>query len=859
VISFDEWRARFLELDQCPWRGPRPMEPGDENLLIGRAGMRDSFVQEVLTHQLVVLHGESGVGKSSLLNAGLVNDLRDRGFFPVVCRNWTRDPSSPDRTEDFVAGKVAAELAELGIAVSDGSPGSMISQLDADYGDQAVLVLDQFEELIRHQRAFFLRAMNWVLELNRERSVHVVISLRSEYVHRLKLLNSRVRPFSMSTVELEAVTSADDIRDIVASGNPNGEGCTAAWVAGYPNASEDSDLAGELAISHRAIELVVDEWQKLQHVEFRSGDIGLLHLQGVLYALYARGNGKTVCRADVEAMTAAADGEAQDLFMLGLGESVSRRLDLCEQACRCADPNEALDEALIIGTRSAVQRTVAHLSSGGFKLDREAWDLAELALERELRVLHGVPAEQAEAAFRILYGRNLNLQGGHDLLSADRSAIAFEVGMPSAPAAAPGSKLSELGIGISPWDADPKNLSAGPMLGYSPDELLIEEFRRFAFALEWLATAWLVRPTSPAVDSTMLSLIHDGFGDALERWADAQESGPAAALTLLTGAQGEVFDWTDRVFWPPFDGGNTGLTFVNLRWRNCRVSARIRNVVFANCDFRGTRFEECWFEGAVFLNCLLDGATFGDCDIVGAPRPPAKDITKDGMPSFELRDVNESTRIALTRYRGEDFSASALYSVTSGIAVTTRRDLDSELLEWSRQPGGLTMYGGRLSSLMVRSCRFRDGGQLALRHIAGSSLDIAEQGAVTVDIFGSSIRGLSISRSPGGQVESGEVDLMVRKSVLANTWFDSDLSGTATFDDSQVWQLVNVSDADNFRVTITDCTRYGVVNIGDTAGAGPVAAFTEDVVEDRIDLIHQARLMAYRRDPAMVELGGSAD
>jgi len=82
----------------------------------------------------------------------------------------------------------------------------------------------------------------------------------------------------------------------------------------------------------------------------------------------------------------------------------------------------------------------------------------------------------------------------------------------------------------------------------------------------------------------------------------------------------------------------------------------------------------------------------------------------------------------------------------------------AKLLDWAPQHGGLTMYGGRLSSLMVRSGRFRDGGELALRHIAGSSLDITEQGPAKIQIFGSSIRGLSISRRLGVPDEDGEID-----------------------------------------------------------------------------------------------------
>jgi hypothetical protein len=874
LITLEQWKKNFLDKDTCPWRGPKPMEPGDDDLLIGRQDDRDRFAHEVLTHQLVILHGESGVGKSSLLNVGLVRDLTERGFQPIVCRNWTREAGSPDQPEDFVAAKVATELRSLGIDLDEAAPQSMVEQLNASYGELAVLVLDQFEELIRHQRPFFKRAMDWVVELNSRYDIHVVISLRSEYVHRLKALNAQIRPFSMSTFELEPLTAAEHIRDVMASGNPGHFGSTAFM------RTEDAvpDPAG-LAITLEAIELLLREWQTIQETEFRSADVGLLHLQGALYALHARARpGGNAIRAEhVRQMIAAAAEHHRDIFTLGLTESVARKLDLCEEACLNEDPASSLDEFLIAGTREAVRRTAAHLSSGGFKLDREAWDLAQLALERELRILSEVEEDAVERAFRTIYGLGTAVTppaaGAVDLLSVPRDVVAAAAGMrglasplasseASSEASSLGSSLAsplaELGIAVSPWEADPESLSAGPMFGYPAHEVVIEELRRFAFALEWLTTSSLIRPTSPAVDCTMLSLIHDGFGEALEDWADSEQTGPAAALVLLTGAQGDVFDWIREdadEYWPQFDGAGQDRVIVNLRWYNCRVRARFRHVVFANCDFRGTRFEDCWFEGVVFVNCLLDGAMFGDCDIIGpVVAASAYAYDKEGLPSFALTGLDASTRAALSHYRGEDFSGATLYSVTSGIPVTNRAGSRTKLLAWASQRGGLVMYGGRLSSLMVRSGHFRDGGELALRHIAGSSLDITEQGAAKIQIFGSSIRGLSISRRMGPEEQQGEVELTVLGSVLANTWFDDGLTGTAHFDNSVVWQLLNVSECSTYRVTLENCTRYGAVNIENTENAGPKADFAENGIADRSALVHQARLMAYRREPAMVEL-----
>jgi Pentapeptide repeats (8 copies) len=858
LITLEQWKKNFLDKDTCPWRGPKPMEPGDDDLLVGRQSDRDRFAHEVLTHQLVILHGESGVGKSSLLNVGLVGDLTERNFQPIVCRNWTREAGSPDQPEDFVAAKVATELRSLGIDITDAAPQSMVEQLNANYGELAVLVLDQFEELIRHQRPFFTRAMAWVVELNSRYDIHVVISLRSEYVHRLKALNAQIRPFSMSTFELEALTAAEHIRDVMASGNPGHFGSTAS----LRTRDAVPDPAG-LSITLEATELLLAEWNTIQDTEFRAADVGLLHLQGALYALHARAEpGGTAIRVEhVRQMIAAAAEPHQDIFTLGLTESVARKLDLCEEACLDEDPASSLDEFLIAGTREAVRRTAAHLSSGGFKLDREAWDLAQLALERELRILSEIDPDAVEHAFRIIYGLGTTAApataGAVDLLSVPRTDVAVAASLRAPIGEVQNSPLSELGIVVSPWEADPDGLSAGPMLGYPAPEVIIEELRRFAFALEWLTTSSLIRPTSPAVDCTMLSLIHDGFGEALENWADSEQTGPAAALVLLTGAQGDVFDWAlddPDGSWPQFDGDGQDRTIVNLRWRNCRVTARFRHIVFANCDFRGTRFEDCSFEGTVFINCLLDGATFGDCDIVGpVVSASAAVYDREGMPSFRLTGLDASTRAALTHYRGEDFSG-AVYSVTSGIPVTNQLGGRAKLLDWAPQRGGLVMYGGRLSSLMVRSGRFRDGGELALRHIAGSSLDITEQGPAKIQIFGSSIRGLSISRRIGAEEEPGEIDLTVKGSVLANTWFDERLTGTAWIEGSVVWQLMNVSERSRYRVTLENCTRYGAVNIEDSPDAGRKADFGEHDIADRADIVHRARLMAYRREPAMVEL-----
>ena len=184
---------------------------------------------------------------------------------------------------------------------------------------------------------------------------------------------------------------------------------------------------------------MLGEWNTTQETEFRSADVGLLHLQGALYALHARAKpGGTAIRAEhVRQMIAAAAERNRDIFTLGLIESVARKLDLCEEACRDEDQASSLDEFLIAGTREAVRRTAAHLSSGGFKLDREAWDLGQLALERELRILSEIEPDAAERAFRTIYGLGSTVApaaaGGVDLLSVPRAVVAAAAGLSGPP------------------------------------------------------------------------------------------------------------------------------------------------------------------------------------------------------------------------------------------------------------------------------------------------------------------------------------------------------------------------------------------------------------------------------------------
>lgn len=68
--------------------GSRPFQDTnyDRRLFFGRDDEKQALLHLVLAENLVVLFAKSGLGKTSLINAGLLQTLRERGFLPIKVR-----------------------------------------------------------------------------------------------------------------------------------------------------------------------------------------------------------------------------------------------------------------------------------------------------------------------------------------------------------------------------------------------------------------------------------------------------------------------------------------------------------------------------------------------------------------------------------------------------------------------------------------------------------------------------------------------------------------------------------------------------------------------------------------------------
>jgi WD40 repeat protein/tetratricopeptide (TPR) repeat protein len=146
-------------------------------------------------HKLTIIYGQSGVGKSSLVMAGLVPALKKtsvgtREVLPVLLQVYT----------DWVAGlgnKLAAELGAIrsgrGAPAPAGAPldsvAAIISQLqkNADRNLLTVLIFDQFEEFFfaGKEQAKRLQFFEFLRDCLNIPFVKVMLAVRSDFLHYL--------------------------------------------------------------------------------------------------------------------------------------------------------------------------------------------------------------------------------------------------------------------------------------------------------------------------------------------------------------------------------------------------------------------------------------------------------------------------------------------------------------------------------------------------------------------------------------------------------------------------------------------------------------------------------------------------
>jgi hypothetical protein len=163
--------------ERNPWLGLASFTEETRNYFFGRDEEVAELARRVQRKLLTVLFGQSGLGKTSILRAGLVPRLRAQGYCPIYVRiAYSRDapePADQIKAAIRVNARLSGEWTQAGVAVEGESLWEFMHHRDDVLRDQSgatlipLLIFDQFEIFTLAQSDEFgrARAARFVSEL----------------------------------------------------------------------------------------------------------------------------------------------------------------------------------------------------------------------------------------------------------------------------------------------------------------------------------------------------------------------------------------------------------------------------------------------------------------------------------------------------------------------------------------------------------------------------------------------------------------------------------------------------------------------------------------------------------------------
>jgi hypothetical protein len=215
---------------RSPYQGLAPYLEQDAAFFFGRERERDLIKANLMASRLTILYGESGVGKSSVLRAGVAYQLhrladQNRAEFGhpllalAVFNRWNEWRDDPARgVTEAVLQAVARSLGQ-DAALGDGARllPTVVAAADAVQGD-IMLLLDQFEEYFLYAKddgpgsfaSEFVQLVNATSV-----PVSVLVSIREDSVTQIRRFKGRIPHLLDATLHVDHLDVAAARRAIV--------------------------------------------------------------------------------------------------------------------------------------------------------------------------------------------------------------------------------------------------------------------------------------------------------------------------------------------------------------------------------------------------------------------------------------------------------------------------------------------------------------------------------------------------------------------------------------------------------------------------------------------------------------------
>jgi hypothetical protein len=244
--------------ERNPWLGLASFTEETRDYFFGREEEVAELARRVQRKLLTVLFGQSGLGKTSILRAGLVPRLRSQGYCPIYVRiDYGKDSPEPaEQIKEAIsrAARHFGEWTQSGVAVAGESLWEYLHHRDDMLRDEAgktltpLLIFDQFEEIFtlaqsddfgRARAAKFIEELGDLVENRPPKSLEakleaddaaaerfdfarsdyrVLIALREDYLAPLEGLKKTMPSISQNRLRLAPMTGAQALAAVLQPG-----------------------------------------------------------------------------------------------------------------------------------------------------------------------------------------------------------------------------------------------------------------------------------------------------------------------------------------------------------------------------------------------------------------------------------------------------------------------------------------------------------------------------------------------------------------------------------------------------------------------------------------------------------------
>jgi WD40 repeat protein/Flp pilus assembly protein TadD len=227
---------------RAPFKFLDPYGPEDGDIFYGREFETAELYAKFYKNRLVVVYGESGTGKTSLIQCGLRNEIPQEDALFLNVRSAI-DPLESLRNELLKQIRAAVDIRSTNVR-------ELLKEVIDRKSKTLVLVFDQFEEFFLFQpksirQAFIKELAGWI---NQDLNVRIIIGIREEYLAHLTELEAKLPDLYQNRLWVRRM-SHDQAKQVITSS------CQACGVGIEPDLVDA--LVDELAKGGEGVELPI--------------------------------------------------------------------------------------------------------------------------------------------------------------------------------------------------------------------------------------------------------------------------------------------------------------------------------------------------------------------------------------------------------------------------------------------------------------------------------------------------------------------------------------------------------------------------------------------------------------------------